>query len=206
MNPAEHLLHLAGLDGLPGAFDLQAYGYDSELEVDTPRVQEHEHLPQLGPPFVAFVHERFTELDRKITRALERWSYEPRTDVFIASMQTSGAGGIDIATNDKATLYEPPPGFTFALHRFVIFDTAHTLGTPYTGAGSWWELRINNEMVDGNPMVSGQGQLPAIATWGTRDAIRVRDGEVLSLFMSGGPTNTRLVVKGQGTLDRTAEG
>lgn len=204
----EARLHIAGYDDPAAiAFDaLDIFGNDPNIGEDGPAQWKRETLPQFGPQFVGYVHDQFGKQRELIEKLLERWSYEPRTDYFIASMQTTGAGGIDTSTVANASLYEPPPGFSFALHRFVIFDAAHTLGSPYTNAASWWEGRMDGEMIFGNSMISGQGQLPAFMTWGTRDAPRIRDGGVLSLFMSGGPANTKIVVKGQGTLDRVSEG
>ena len=69
------------------------------------------------------------------------------------------------------------------------------------GTTGYWEARVNGEMIDGNIV-----NLPFVKSWGTRDAPRIRDGEVLSLFMSGGPVSKRLTIKGQGSYDRTIEG
>ncbi len=205
----EMTLHEGGADGIAPASDpitALAGGLGYGIIPGIPNEIEKKELPQWGPPFVAFVDGRISELERAMAKAIEVWSYRSRTDIFIASMNTDGSGNISPATNPNSTLYEPPPGFTFALHRISIVDAGHTLGSPYTAAGSYWELRINNQTVEGNSMISGQGQLPTFGTWGTRDALRVRDGEILSFFMSGGPTNTMITIKGQGTLDRTIEG
>lgn len=215
-NPGnEEVFHQGGQDGIDPSYDAVhhdllagAIGYDpadlshpslgTELDV--------EELPQWGPPFVKFVDHRISELEKKVEKALEKWSYETTTDIFIASMNTDASGNISAATNKNATLYEPPPGFTFALHRLIIRDGTHNFGSPYTNAASWWELQVNGETIDGNSMVPGQGQLPIVGTWGTRDALRVRDGQILSFFMNGGPATTGIFIVGQGSLDRTIEG
>lgn len=173
---------------------------------DVPAFLPGMKLPQFGPPFVRAVMERFDAMEAIADKLISRWAYEPQTVIFVASMQTTGTGGLSLATVANSSLYEPPPGFTFALHRLFIKPAGYTFGTPYTNAGSYWELRVNDEAVDGNSMISGQGQLPTVLTYGTRDAPRVRDGEVLSLFMSGGPASAEITVKGQGTFDRTVEG
>lgn len=202
-------LHLAGLENPHVAYDPVDVFPDDTVLIDPEGAPPREHLPQFGPPFVKFVDDRFTRLERLVERLMEKWSYEPVTAFFVASVQTTAAGGLSLNTTPNCSLYEPPPGFTFALHRLTIFTggtTGNTFATPYTLAASGWELRVNDQLVDGNSMISGQGQLPIVATWGTRDAPRIRDGEVLSLFMVNGPASTLITVKGQGTLDRTIEG
>jgi hypothetical protein len=55
-------------------------------------------------------------------------------------------------------------------------------------------------------MVAGVGSLPFEKTWGTRDAPRIRDGEVATFFLALGPVSKRITIKGQGSVDRTIEG
>lgn len=200
---------------LPGVFDplrgsdeaiLHQAGMDYASIAADPADDYGRQLPQFGPPFVRYVHERFNAMDKAMDKALAKWMYEPVTVFIIASMQTDGSGNLGQTVQGNTLLWETPPGQTLALHRLTIRDVAHTFGAPYTNAASYWELRVDNEMIDGHSMVSGVGQLPVVVTYGTRDAPHIRDGEGLSLFMSGGPINTQVVVKGQGTLDRTAEG
>lgn len=212
----ERHLHQGGLDEIASASDpitaltggIGLDPFDVYPSEETQLDIEPKELPQWGPPFVKFVDDRITELEKRVIRELEKWQFQTRTDFFIASMNTDGSGNISLAVQPNAALYEPPPGFTFALHRLGIFVGASSpnFGNPYTNAGSWWELRINGETIDGGSMVSGQGSLPVVRTWGTRDALRVRDGEVLSFFMQGGPTPRNIYIKGQGSLDRTIEG
>lgn len=209
----EQTLHQAGADQIAPAYDpitaltggIGLDPYDVYPSEDTQLDIEKKELPQWGPPFVKFVDDRMTELERKVIRELEKWQFQTRTDFFVAGMQTDGSGNIS-AINPNCNLYEPPPGFTFALHRIGIFLDGSTFGTPFTGAGDYWELRINGEAIDGGSLVSGQGSLPVVKTWGTRDALRVRDGEILSIFVVGVTANKRITVKGQGSLDRTIEG
>jgi hypothetical protein len=212
--------HEAGLDRLSVMYDPQdIFPQDPYLETETPEMRAREKMPQWGPNYVAAVHEQISAVDQKLdqlrTAALRRWSYEPTTEVFIGSMQTSAAGVIDTPSSDKAMLFEPPPGFTLALHRFTIkvFDPSNTqagsnFGNPFNVAAGYWELRVNGDFVDGGSLVANAGSFPAVKTWGTRDAIRIRDGEVLSLFVNGTATlaNKTLSIRGQGTYDRTIEG
>ena len=210
----ERDLHIGGLDApqiYGDTFDV--FPDDTNLSFPEPDTGKVEQLPQFGPPFVKAVMHRLTKTEEAIGKlvdlAMARWMYESRTDFFFATMQTTGTGGLDQATTPNCIIYEPPPGFTFALHRLTIrtqSGNGSQFATPFTGAASGWELRVDNELIDGNSMISGQGQLPIVATWGTRDAPRVRDGEILSLFMVAGPTNAQIIVKGQGPLDRTIEG
>lgn len=212
----EQNLHQGGLDGIDPAADLiksaaltGAIGFDPndlyDASLDT-RQDIEKNLPQWGPPFVKFVDERITHLEKQVQKATEKWSFQTQTYVDFASMNTNASGNIDVGTNPNANLIDVPPGFTAALHRLSIVDVAHNLGTPYTNPGSWWELRIDGETIFGNSMISGQGQLPVFVTWGTRDAPRIRDGELATLFMSGGPASTMLKIRMQWSYDRTIEG
>lgn len=212
----EHNLHQGGLDGIDPSYDAVrasalagAIGFDPvdlfDPSLDT-RMDVEKGLPQWGPPFIKFVDGRISELEKKVEAATQKWSYQTQTYVLIASLNTSATGGVDILTNANAQIFEPPPGFTGAIHRLSIVDVNHTLGAPYTNPGSWWELRANGDMIVGNSMVAGQGQLPVFATWGTRDAPRIRDGEQATLFMSGGPASTMLKIRMQISYDRTVEG
>lgn len=205
-------LHLAGADSRSIREDpVDVFGNDPlPLEVDGPAQWDREQLPQFGPSFVSYTHERFDRIEKLIERQLAKWSYEPVTVVLIASMQTDGSGNIGRGVQANSILYEPPPGFTLALHRFSILNGGNNFGTPFNGAAGYWELRVNDEMVDGASLeapAAGKvgGSLPVVKTWGTRDAPRIRDGEVMSLFMSAGPVSQKLTVKGQGTLERQAE-
>lgn len=210
------VLHLGGQDRdeIDAAYDhiregRGAIGFDPyDLYVPSADDQSdvEQNLPQWGPPFVKFVDQRLSKLERAVIAAMEVWKYQSVTVVFPSSMQTDSSGNIGQAQTPNANIYTPPPGFTLALHRIIIRNTANNFGTPFTNAGSWWELRVNGEPIDGASMVSGVGSLPVVKTWGTRDAPRIRDGQVLSLFMSAGPASAAIFVLGQGTLDRTIEG
>lgn len=216
-NPAT--LHLAGLDGIDRSFDAVhpdvlagAIGFDPAdvyaPSLDTQLAIEKE-LPQWGPPFVKFVDDRISDLEKKVIKELEKWQFQSVTIFINSGMNTNSAGTIDPVTNDKATVYSPPPGFTLALHRFGVFlDTAAAnFGTPKSNASSYYEIRVNNEAIDGGSLAAAPNGVPFVRSWGTRDAPRIRDGENLSFFLFGiGLANTRFNIKGQGTLDRTIEG
>ena len=208
-------MHLAGLDGIDPAYDANnaaltgVIGFDPmdliSPSLDTREDIEHE-LPQWGPPFVKFVDGRISDLEKKVNEAIEKWSFQTQTYFNIASLNTDASGNIGTGVQDKANILEPPPGFTIALHRFSIFPDGSTFGTPFTAAGAYWELRIGNETIDGGSMVSGVGSIPVVRTYGTRDALRIRDGEILSFFMSAGPASKRITLKMQSSVDRTIEG
>lgn len=314
-------LHLAGADGIDPAYDANhsaltgIIGFDPmDLLVpslDTQSDIEHE-LPQWGPPFVKFVDDRITDLEKKVMKELEKWQFQTLTEFFNVGVNTDASGNVNPSANDKATLFSPPPGFTLALHRLTLLADGSTFGIPSGGSGTtsdaagatgaapaafstiatigggapvagvynitaavwqsgtpdanlengsihagastfpipstntpqyvtinnvplaagatigvftgasaggagaiyngqitatlvstqgYYEIRVNNEAIEGGPAV-----LPYVFKWGTRDAPRIRDGEVLSLFMSGGPVSKRLTIKGQGSYDRTIEG
>jgi hypothetical protein len=212
----EQTLHEGGLDQIAPAYDPMnpaltgAIGYDPE-DANTPSAETQLNvergLPQWGPPFVAFVDERMTRLEKAVEKAILAWSFQTQTIVDIASVQTTAAGGLDLKTTPNCQIQEPPPGFTFALHRLTINikNGTNNFGTPFTNAAGYWELRVGDDMIDGASLVSAPG-LPAKLTYGTRDAPRCRDGEIMSLFMSGGPASTQLLLRIQGSLDRTIEG
>lgn len=201
---------------LPGVFDpltgsdeasLHEAGLDAVQVRHDPTDDFGIQLPQFGPAFVPFVHQRISELEAKIDKALGKWSYEPTTAVIFAAMNSDANGNVGRTLQGNSILYEPPPGFTLALHRLTINVGGFNFGTPFTVAAGYWELRVNDEAMDGGSLVANAGSFPVARTWGTRDALRVRDGEVLSLFVSGTGTfaNKSLTVRGQGTLERNPE-
>jgi hypothetical protein len=200
--------------GFPVATDQTSdFPNDPSLSVDGPPqwAREDKALPKFGPAFVPFIDGRITDLERTVQRLLEKWQFEPVTVVMPFSLQTTATGGIDVTTVPNSVLYEPPAGFTLAVHRFSMrvggpFNVGSNFGNPFTGAGGYWEVRANGDMIDGGSLVANVGSLPVVRTWGTRDAPRIRDGELFTLFMAGGPTNVQIVGRVQGTYDRTTEG
>jgi hypothetical protein len=212
----EQTLHQGGLDQIDPAYDplsiglTGAIGYDPmdliEPSTESQGIVER-GLPQWGPPFVSFVDGRVSELEKKIDKAIQRWSFQTQTFLGLASVQTTAAGGLDLGTTPNCQIFQTEPGWTFALHRLTINikNGTNNFGTPFTNAASYWELRVGNDMIDGASMVAAPG-LPAKLTYGTRDAPRCRDGEIMSLFMSAGPASTQLLIRFQGSYDRTIEG
>lgn len=214
----EQTLHQGGLDGIDPAYDAVkasilagAIGFDP-YDVLYPSAETQEdieaQLPQWGPPFVKFVDGRMSQLEKKVEKAIEKWSFQTQTILDFASVQTTASGGLDQVTTPNCILFETNPGFTFALHRLIInvMNGTNNAGSPFSAANAYWELRVGNEAVDFGSMATNVGSLPAKLTYGTRDAPRCRDGEIMSLFMSAGPANTRLLMRIQGSLDRTIEG
>jgi len=219
---SERVFHEGGLDQIDPAFDqvsaqvlAGAIGYDptdlTHPSIDT-RQDIEQQLPQWGPPFVKFVDHRISELEKLMHKAMEKWAYETVTMRSVASGQTSGTGGINLGNSPNSSLVIPPPGFTAAIHRMevVLPGSAFTFAAPFNGAGSYWELRLNNEAIDGGSLVAAAVLrpfgLPFVLTYGTRDAPRVRDGEVLSFFLNAGPNNQQITIKTQFSYDRTIEG
>ena len=215
VSPNERTFHQGGLDAIDPAYDSShnvltgAIGFDP-VDLFAPSLQTRDdiepELPQWGPPFVKFVDGRITELEKKVDKAIEKWSFQTQTYYNVASLNTDASGNIGTGVQDKANILTPPPGFTIALHRIGIFPDGSNFGTPFTAAGSYWELRIGNETIDGGSMVSAVGSIPVVRTYGTRDALRIRDGEILSFFMSAGPASKRITIKMQSSVDRTIEG
>lgn len=208
--------HEAGIDNPAVYLDPpDIFGLDPDLDVDTARMQAREHIPQTdGPNYLAGLADEPSAIDEKLDRLrkefMERWSFEPVTVVIVGSMQTTAAGGVDQTSVGNCELYTPPPGWTLGLHRLTIRNGGNNFGTPFNAAGAYYEIRVNNEPIDGDSLVAAAGQfskgLPAVRLWGTRDAPRIRDGQVLSLFMASGPTSQTITINGQGTLVREAEG
>jgi hypothetical protein len=204
-DPGEATLHQAGFDSLEvSTDDLDRFGNDVVLASDGPEQWSRENLPQFGPAFVRYVHDEFSKVHGAINKSIAKWSYEPTTAVIFGSMNADANGNVNRAVSDKAMLYEPPPGFTLALHRLVISVGGFNFGTPFSAAGAYWELRVNDEMMDGGSLVAGSGSLPVAYSRGTRDAVRCRDGEVLSLNIVGTAAlaGKSVTVRGQGTLER----
>lgn len=213
----EQTLHQGGMDGIDASYDAVkgnilagAIGfdpYDLIQPSEETRLAIEQELPQWGPPFIRFVDGRITDLEKKVDKAMEKWMFETQTILLNPSVQTTSSGGLDQLTTPNCIIYQAQVGFTFALHRMTIniLNGTNNFGTPYTNAAGYWELRVGNDMIDGATLASAPG-LPAKLAYGTRDAPRCRDGEIMSLFMSGGPASTRLQLKIQGSLDRTIEG
>lgn len=219
--PNEATFHEGGLDQIDPAFDqihgdllAGAIGYDPSDLLPSEQTQHdiEQQLPQWGPPFVRFVDGRLSELEKKVDKAIEKWSFQTQTIVFNGSAQTTGSGGLDQVTTPNCIILSSDPGWTFAIHRLEVLvpGTAFNFATPFNGAGAYWELRVNNEARDGGSLVLNAPQrafgLPFVLTYGTRDAIRVRDGEIASLFINAGPANTKIQYKCQASMDRTIEG
>jgi hypothetical protein len=218
ISPDETSFHQGGLDGIDPAYDAVhrnlltgAIGFDP-LDLYQPSSETQESiekgLPQWGPPFVKFVDDRLSHLEELVQKATLKWSFETQTYVSVASVQTTAAGGLDQISTPNCIIFSTPPGFTFALHRLTIniLNGTNNFGTPFNAAASYWELRVGNDMIDGASMVSPSAGLPTKLTYGTRDAPRCRDGEIMSLFMVNGPASTRIQMKIQGSMDRTIEG
>jgi hypothetical protein len=204
----EQIFHLAGLDHLAPAYDRQAYGDDRLLDLETQAERDREQLPQLGPPFVAFVHEHFTRLQRMFLEETRRWSArELTTQIGIASFQTDASGNVKRATHPNSIIIDPNPGWTFAVHRIAVIAVGFTFASPYSNAAAYWELRENDEAIDGGPLTGTPNSIPFVKTWGTRDAPHIRDGLVGSFFLAGtaGIANTSITVKAQYTAIRSAE-
>lgn len=198
--------HLGGEDLIHPALDAQAYVNDPTI-ADDPSESRH-YLPQLGPQFVAYVRERFDAQDELMRRALAKWSEKAQTMTSVSSMTADANGNISRALSPGAIILDPPVGWTFALHRLTINVGGSNFGTPFTVAGGYWELRVDDEAIDGGSLVSGQGSFPVVRTWGTRDAPHIRDGELASLFVSGTGTfaGKSVTAKSQYTAVREIEG
>jgi hypothetical protein len=191
----ERSLHLAGLDASPIAGA-------SQEDI------ESRQLPQFGPPFVRYAHERFSRLERMIDAALEAWSYRPQTFFSVSSFLTDASGRANRGLSQNTIVVDPPPGWTVAVHRIVILCAGQTFGSPLTNASAWWEFQVNQETLDGSPLTAATGGLPLVKTWGTRDAPHVRDGELGSILIDGTAAfaGKSITVKCQGTMIRSAEG
>lgn len=212
----EASLHQGGMDRIDGSWDAVhgdllagAIGFDpADLYApsEDTRLTIEKELPQWGPPFVKFVDERISHLEKEVQKAIEKWSFQTQTFVDTNSFMTDGSGNVGANPANAPVIIAAPPGFTYALHRMIILLDGATFGQPFTGANDYWELRVNGEAVDGRSLVSGQGSLPVVVTYGTRDAIRIRDGENLTFFAVGLTANKRMTVKVQCSVDRTIEG
>lgn len=212
----ERTLHLAGLDGIDPAYDAGhsaltgIIGFDPADYIQTSEETQldiEQNLPQWGPPFVKFVDGRITDLEKKVNKAIEKWQFETQTFVIESSFNTDGVGNVGSNAANAPVLIQANPGWTYAVHRYIILLDGSNFGTPFTIANGYWELRYNGvETVDGGSLTSGQGSLPVVKTYGTRDALRVRDGENLTFFLFNASATKRVTVKLQCSVDRTIEG
>ena len=141
------------------------------------------------------------ELAEVLDRKLSGFSRpaEPYRDFNTTALDANGNSGIPGAANNPnpVSLFEPPPGFTWALHRLKIQAEGQTFGATYPG-GYIYVLRAGRleEFVD-----LGLG-LPAVITY-TSDAPIYNNGETISILVSGGPASTVLVVDMQVTIEPT---
>lgn len=203
-------LHMAGLDLLQIRDDfVDVFPNDTDIAPDDRNVGiTNEGLPQFGPPFVKAVMHKLTATERAVAALMEasmkRWAYEPTTKLFVASFQADASGNVGRNQTPNAAIVEPPPGFSFAIHRITVIGAGGTFGVPIAGANGFWELREDDEAIDGGSLVSPNG-IPFVKTWGTRDAPRIRDGAIGSYFQGGSVAafaNKNLTVKLQGTWER----
>lgn len=210
----EQTLHQGGLDGIDPSYDsghsalTGVIGFDPSDYLPSLLTREdvEPELPQWGPPFVKFVDGRITDLEKKVIKEIEKWQFQTVTLCKTVGLQTDGSGNINSSIGGAGILFETVPGFTLALHRISIKPSGSNFGSPFASAG-YFEIRVNEDMVDGSQIgASPLPSYPIVKTWGTRDAIRIRDGEILKLFMASGPTNSQITVKIQGSYDRTIEG
>ena len=101
-------------------------------------------------------------------------------------------------------VYKPELGYKFRLTRLTINLSGYTFGTPYTAAGSYFEILRGGQVLDGlNLDVTSAGfQLPYVYTESDSRAIFCQDGELLQLKVVGDNTVGGATVSchGQGIL------
>jgi len=116
------------------------------------------------------------------------------------TMRPDGDGVTNAAGNGNTPIYQVPLGMQFNLHRLLVEADGFTPGAPYNAAAGWIDVLRGDERVDFLPLAVGSGAIPALVTYGTADAIRFRNGEVVAIALFGGPASTGFIGRAQGTL------
>lgn len=134
------------------------------------------------------------ELEQRLGSLARRLRSDQRT------MRPGAQGKTDSAGLLVLPVYECPVGLEFALHRLVIEADGFTPGVPFNAAAGYIDILRSDERCDFLSLAAGSGAIPAVFSAGTQDAIRFRNGEVVSVRIVGGPASNGIVVRGQGTL------
>jgi hypothetical protein len=119
----------------------------------------------------------------------------PAEDVRVeADGTTNAAGALTFE------LFKVPTGQRARLVRLLVFDDAHSLASPFTGAGA--ELRVlrNDVIVDGVTLTTAPG-LPAILTEGITSAAVFMNGDSCQIQIVAGPATTHVLARGQFRLE-----
>lgn len=119
----------------------------------------------------------------------------PQTTRPFDAILLDGTGG------GTLELYKVPAGLEFALHRLLITDDTHTPGAPFTAAAGYADIRRRGGARDDFVLFSAAaGGIPAKVTYSDVTAPRYRNLETIEIVIVGGPANTSITVKAQGTL------
>jgi hypothetical protein len=110
---------------------------------------------------------------------------------FMGEKQTDGNGNGTILLAPHV-----PIGYEFALYRLIVDDDVHSPAAPFTNANGWIDVK-RNEL----DRVGFQGMsIPALATDGSSEAVRFRNGEKIAIVINGGPVNQLVRARGEGEL------
>jgi hypothetical protein len=107
---------------------------------------------------------------------------------------------LDANGNGTVELYKVPAGMEFALHRIIIDADGITPAAPFTNPAGFAEILRGGAMFGFVSFAPAAGGLPAVNTWGSDNAIRYRNDEVVEVSIVGGPANGTIIIRAQGTL------
>lgn len=150
------------------------------------------------------------ELQRIIEETLSGWNRPPQRMRPVAAIQLDasgnsvggrqgpvGAGGV--VSPSVVSLWDCPQGYSFRLHRMTLHPDGITFGAPFVNAAGFIEIIRGGLMQDGISFATPG--LPLVWSAGTADAIDFTNGESVDVKVTGGPANTALSIRMQGTLE-----
>ena len=110
---------------------------------------------------------------------------------LMGEKQTDGNGNATILLSPHV-----PIGYELALYRLIVDDDVHTPAVPFTNAAGWIDVKRNELDRVGFQVM----EIPALATDGSSEAARFRNGEKVAIVINGGPANQIVRARGEGEL------
>lgn len=146
-------------------------------------------LPPFGPPFVRFVHDRFSRIEHALNRMVDR--LVPRDEVW----SKIATGTLDGSGNGTVQVYTVAPDEEIFFHRMFVTVTGATFAAPVTG--SMVEIQVDGQTEDGVSLSVG---LPQVFTASSSAGIPYRGGEQIAVKITGSATvsaTATVIVRGR---------
>lgn len=143
------------------------------------------------------------KIHNKLTRKLHRAFNSQRVTTYVVSSQNNrsdSSGDVDFA------IYANTTGKHLVIGRVVLWADGYDPSNPFLGGylAIYSGRQFNAAAVfDMAPDSAGGQLLPNVASYGGHNALRLRQNEILSLHMVGGPTNTNVTGTIFGFLEPT---